>query len=89
MTVLVGYASAHGSTRGVAERIAARLHEKGFATVMRAMDPVDEVSSYDAFVLGSAIHNQAWLPAASDFVHRNVAVLATATSLAVQRQLGR
>lgn len=76
MTVLVGYATAYGSTRGIAERIAARLGEQGCAAVARAMDQIEEAGSYDAFVLGSAIHNQAWLPAASAFVQRNTEALA-------------
>ena len=76
MAILIGYASAHGSTRGIAERIAARLGRQGFETVTRAMDQVDDAASYDAFVLGSAVHNQAWLPAASAFVQRNTEALA-------------
>jgi menaquinone-dependent protoporphyrinogen oxidase len=75
MAVLVGYASVHGSTRGIAERIAAQLGEAGLQVAIRHVDQIDEVRSFDAVVLGSAIHDAAWLPEASDFVHRNLVVL--------------
>jgi menaquinone-dependent protoporphyrinogen oxidase len=76
MTVLVGYASAHGSTRGIAERIAAQLGENGFAVAIRPVDEIDDIYEYDAVVVGSAIHDGGWLPEGSDFVHRHVTALA-------------
>jgi menaquinone-dependent protoporphyrinogen oxidase len=69
MTVLVGYASAHGSTREIAERIGARLAARGVEAETASLDAVGEVGGYDAFVLGSAVHGMAWLPAATGFVH--------------------
>ena len=60
MDVLVAYASANGSTAGVAERIATRLRERGLEAVAipaRGDLPGDA----DAVVLGSAIHNGKWL----------------------------
>jgi menaquinone-dependent protoporphyrinogen oxidase len=77
MAVLVGYASAHGSTRGIAERIAAQLGENGFAVAIRPVDEIDDVNEFDAVVVGSAIHDGAWLPEGSDFVHRHLTALAT------------
>jgi menaquinone-dependent protoporphyrinogen oxidase len=75
MAILVGYASAHGSTRGIAERIAARLAEKGFQVAIRSVDDIDDAGAFDAVVIGSAIHDGAWLPAGADFVHRNLRIL--------------
>ncbi|MDQ1458697.1 MAG: menaquinone-dependent protoporphyrinogen oxidase [Actinomycetota bacterium] len=77
MAVLVGYASAHGSTRGIAERIAAQLGENGLAVAIRPVDEIDDVNEFDAVVVGSAIHDGAWLPEGSDFVHRHLTALAT------------
>ncbi|WP_327322606.1 flavodoxin domain-containing protein [Streptomyces sp. NBC_01210] len=71
MNVLVGYATAHGSTREIAERIGARLGEAGLKADVRPMSEVEDEDAYEAFVLGSAVHGQAWLDAAKDFVHRN------------------
>ena len=70
-SVLVGYASAHGSTRTVAERIGARL-----GADVRSLDEVEDPGAYDAFVLGSAVHGQAWLPEATGFVRSNRELLA-------------
>ena len=75
MVVLVGYASVGGSTRRVAERIAARITEHGCAVDCRPLDEVKDTTVYDAFVLGSAIHSGAWLPLAADFLRRNVGTL--------------
>lgn len=61
MAVLVAYASAHGSTKGVAERIGDELAAKGIDVDVRAADDVSDMSVYSAFVLGSAIHNGRWL----------------------------
>ena len=75
MAVLVGYASANGSTRGIAERIAARLGEKGYRVAIQAVDEIDDVGAFEAVVVGSAIQDGAWLPAGADFVHRNLVAL--------------
>lgn len=86
MTVLVGFATMHGSTRGVAERIASRLGERGIEAEVRSFDDVADGAGYDAFVLGSAVANMAWLAGAANFVHRNAGVLRTAR-VAVQRRI--
>jgi menaquinone-dependent protoporphyrinogen oxidase len=65
MTVLVAYASAHGSTKGVAEAIARQLSEAGVSVDLHAADDVADLRAYDAVVLGSAIHNGQWLTPAS------------------------
>ena len=72
--VLVTYASAAGSTKSVAEAIAAELN-----VYLRDKHRVDclEISSvqwpgnYHAVILGSAIHNQSWLSPATKFVRKN------------------
>jgi len=75
MVVLVAYATDHGSTRGVADRIAGRLQLRGVGAEARAVADVLEVSRYEAVVLGSAIHGGKWLPAARQFADRNAALL--------------
>jgi menaquinone-dependent protoporphyrinogen oxidase len=76
MKLLMGYASEHGSTREIAERIAARIASHGNMVDVRAMAEVRSLDGYDAVVLGSAIHNQQWLPKAKSFVHGNLTALA-------------
>jgi menaquinone-dependent protoporphyrinogen oxidase len=75
MRVLVGYASAHGSTRGIAERIGTVLGEEGHQVDVRPLDRVARPEAYDALVLGSAVHSQAWLDEAGDWVQGNRAAL--------------
>ncbi|MFC4907100.1 flavodoxin domain-containing protein [Actinomadura gamaensis] len=77
MDVLVGYASAHGSTRSIAERIAAVLGDHGLASRAVPLDSAVDAAGYGAFVLGSAVHNRTWLVEAKDFVAANRAVLRT------------
>lgn len=76
MKILVAYASRHGATTGIAERIHERLGERGHDVTLRQVAEVDEVSSYDAVVVGSAAYVGAWLKEAAEFVRRNQAVLA-------------
>lgn len=76
MRILVGYASAHGSTREIAERLAARLREQGLEVDCAAVQDGPAVGPYDAVVVGSAIHNAAWLPEADSFVNRAAPELA-------------
>ncbi|MFD5256366.1 flavodoxin domain-containing protein [Streptomyces bobili] len=75
MHVLVGYATAQGSTRGVAERLAAGLGRAGLKADVRPLEAVDDVGAYGAFVLGSAVHNQSWLDPAKAFLRDNPELL--------------
>jgi menaquinone-dependent protoporphyrinogen oxidase len=75
MRVLVVYASVAGSTAGVAEWIAGAVMARGHEVVLRAVEEVDGVEGYDAFVIGSAVHDQSWLPLAADFLAANRRVL--------------
>jgi menaquinone-dependent protoporphyrinogen oxidase len=73
--VLIVYASCHGSTREIAEWIAARLSSRGVPADCVPVARAREVDRYDAVVLGSAIHNQAWLPEAVRFTRNHEATL--------------
>jgi menaquinone-dependent protoporphyrinogen oxidase len=76
MNVLVAYASRHGATREIAERIAATLRAEGLEAQARSVSDVRDVKPYDAVVVGSAAYMFHWLKEASSFVHRHRAVLA-------------
>jgi menaquinone-dependent protoporphyrinogen oxidase len=73
--VLVAHAGTGGSTKAVAEFIAARLRVQGVTVDVRGLDERPDPAGYDAVVLGSAVRTGALLPAAEDFVHRNVDAL--------------
>jgi menaquinone-dependent protoporphyrinogen oxidase len=75
--VLVTYASAAGSTRGIAERIADRIRADlrgsaatGPEVVCRPAGPELEPARFDALVVGSAVHNMSWLAEATSFLGR-------------------
>src|SRR5262245_10918042 len=53
---LVVYASKHGSTREVAEAVAAVLAEHGIASDLSAAHDVVSLDGYDAVVLGAALY---------------------------------
>jgi menaquinone-dependent protoporphyrinogen oxidase len=76
MTVLIVYASKHGSTQEIAERIAEKLRQLGKEAETRSVDEVSDPESYEAFVIGSAIYYGSWLKEATEWVRRNQAVLA-------------
>ncbi len=75
MTVLVAYASRHGATAGIAERIAEGLRATGLTVEARSVSDIRELASYDAFVLGGAAYMFHWLKEATAFVKRHRAVL--------------
>lgn len=72
---LVVHASSGGSTKAVAEFIAARLRVEGVVADVRPLDERPDLDGYDAVVLGSAVRGGALLPAAEHFVLRNVDAL--------------
>jgi menaquinone-dependent protoporphyrinogen oxidase len=76
MTVLVTYASKHGSTEEIAERIAATLRRSGIETDLQPVEAVRDVDPYAAVVLGSAIYYGSWLKEAREFAHRYETALA-------------
>ncbi len=71
MTVLVAYASKHGSTQGIAERIAEKLRQLGKEAEARPVEEVSDPGSYEAFVIGSAIYYGSWLKEATEWVHHH------------------
>ena len=68
MKILVAYASRHGSTKGIAERIAAELERHELDVDFRSVDTVESVDGFDAFVIGSAVYAGQWEKSASTFV---------------------
>ena len=71
MKVLVAYASRHGATAEIAEAIASGLVRSGLSAEARPAKDVTDVSSYDAFVIGSAAYINHWLREATAFAKRH------------------
>jgi menaquinone-dependent protoporphyrinogen oxidase len=75
MNVLVAYASRHGATKGIAERITQRLRTAGLEVELRPAADPGALGGYDAFVVGSAVYMFHWLKDGVRFVRRNRAAL--------------
>jgi menaquinone-dependent protoporphyrinogen oxidase len=70
MRVLIAVASKYGSTREIAEAIAEELHLQSIWAVLHDAAEVNEITGYDAVILGSAIYAANWLPEAKRFAER-------------------
>lgn len=76
MAVLVVYASALGSTREIAQHVASRMAVALGKVECRPVEEVQSVEGFEAVVVGSAIHNQAWLAPAALFFTQHAPELA-------------
>ncbi len=70
MKILVAYATHHGATREIAERIAAIVSSRKYDVTVAPADQVRDARAFDAFVVGSALYC-GWLKEATEFVRRN------------------
>jgi menaquinone-dependent protoporphyrinogen oxidase len=75
MKLLVGYASAHGSTAEIAQFMARLLRAFDVEVTVADLNSVQDVGGYDAFIVGSAIHAGMWLQSVSLFFERFADVL--------------
>jgi menaquinone-dependent protoporphyrinogen oxidase len=75
MASLIAYASEHGSTKEIAERIAARIASHQLQTECLPIDRVTDMSPYKYVIVGSAVHNMRWLPPAEKFIHDQQKIL--------------
>src|SRR4051794_20295490 len=73
--VLVVYASSRGGTEGLARMVAESLVARGVDADVGDATAVDEITGYDAVIVGGALYNGKWHPEATWFVQRNLAAL--------------
>jgi menaquinone-dependent protoporphyrinogen oxidase len=64
--VLVSAGSKHGATAEIADRIGRTLGNRGFEVTVSRPDEVDDVSGYDAVILGSAVYAGHWVASAKE-----------------------
>src|SRR6266700_5866579 len=68
MKILIAYASKHGSTREVADVIAAELEPSGLEVEVRPARAVEDPGAYDAVVLGAPLYMGRWHKEARTFL---------------------
>ncbi len=73
--LLVAYATAAGSTIGVAEAIGKTLATTGFNVDVKPIKNNPNLEGYQAVILGSAVHGGRWLPEAIEFIQNHEADL--------------
>ena len=76
MSVLVTYASKHGATRAIAERIGETLRACGLEAQVKPIKEVDDIAQYEAFVIGGAVYFGSWLKDVTTFLERHQTTLA-------------
>ena len=72
-SILVLYASFHGSTAQIAEFMGEKLNRQGITTSVKSVNDYIDFSSYYGIIMGAPIHRGKWMDEAVDFVnkHRN------------------
>lgn len=72
MNVLVVFASSHGHTVRIAQRIAAVLRHEGHSVSVRRIDGApDTLARWDAVVVGGSLHRGAHQPGLVEWVHEH------------------
>jgi menaquinone-dependent protoporphyrinogen oxidase len=76
-SVQVVYASRHGGTAGIAERIGESLRSTGADALVVDAATQPDPAGFDAYVVGSGVYIGSWLKEAIEFLERRQAILAT------------
>ena len=71
MKILVAYETGHGTTAEIAEAIGEVMREAAAEVDVVRCRKVEDVSGYDAFVVGSPIWGFKWLKPATVFLKKN------------------
>ena len=70
MKVLVTTASKHGATAEIADAIGSVFISRGFEVVVKEPGDVEEIHTFDAIVVGSAVYAGHWMKPAIELTHR-------------------
>jgi menaquinone-dependent protoporphyrinogen oxidase len=74
--ILVAYASKHGATAEIAQKIGEVLRGQGLTVDVLPADKVKSLDPYTAVILGSAVYAGKWQGAAAKFLENNEQALA-------------
>jgi len=70
-SILIAYATKHGSTREVADSLAGALREHDLDVATLPAAQVDDLSPYHGVVVGGSLYTGRWHPDALDFLKRH------------------
>jgi menaquinone-dependent protoporphyrinogen oxidase len=76
MKVLVTYATRHGATRGIAQRIGEVFEREGLEVTVKPVEQAGSIDAYDGIVIGGAAYTFHWMKEATAFVRKHRAALA-------------
>ena len=77
MRIQIVYATRHGGTAGIAERIGGILRAEGADVVVADAADRPDPSGFDANVIGSGVQIGSWHKEGTEFLERNQATLST------------
>ena len=75
--IAVVYASRHGGTAGIAEKIGEVLRSEGAEVIVSDAEGRPDPAGFDAYVVGSGVYSGSWLKEGIDYLEKNQAMLAT------------
>lgn len=70
-SILVTYASKHGSTAEIADTIGTALMQHGHQVTVQPVEVVRDIETYDAVVVGSAVYVGQWQKEAAQFLEQH------------------
>ncbi|MBN1416883.1 MAG: flavodoxin domain-containing protein [Bacteroidales bacterium] len=73
--ILITYATKHGSTAEICEKIGEVLRQSGYSVNVLPADQVTNLQSYKATILGSGVYAGQWLKKAVRFLKENEKIL--------------
>lgn len=76
LRILIAYASKHGATAGIAQRIGEALRLAGQDARVLAISEVRDLNDYHAAIVGSAVYMGRWIKEATSFVRQHQVELA-------------
>jgi len=68
--ILIAYGSSRGGTAGLAEMLAEAILSHALEVAIGNAAEIEDLTGYDAVVVGGALYNNRWHPDATDFAHR-------------------
>ena len=75
-TILVAYASKHGATAEIAEKIGETLCQAGWQADVLPIKRVKDLAKYKAIVIGNAVYIAMWMKEMVKFLQKNESLLA-------------